>query len=506
MKKSKLLPFFYAGVLAFTAAGVAVTIGPNLPKVVTVARAADTQFDLSDRAAGKWELILYGSDLAYQNTDYSFYNKTNTLTQPTLIPTNSVSNYSDTNKKTFVVNSIQLFPENQSIYYQEQWYSDAYQTEVIEYNPDGKVVPNSSLKVVTDPNNSANNNGEIVGISTMQPGDVAIVKVTPVKASLKGKAYFFFNGTGKYTPNISYAYAFDGAATPTKIADITGPSPIDVPAGAKTLQIEQTGYIDPQWTGGDANVKIDPNTGKITGLDNPAEAGKTLTFTVTHGIDSTITHTFNVKIPAKTTPVNPVNPVTPSNGGGSSSNNNGGNSGNNAWNPSNPNTPNGTGLPNYAAVKGAAVYATKGIYMYSDANFKKSERIATYPKAKRVNRPMFVVVGYENANNGALRYKVRDVNHGKKTAGKVGYITANRKYVVNVYYQTLPSNKRITVIGKKGVHAYKNASLTGRAKSYKIGTRLTVKKLVKHNLTTRYQLSNGYYVTANKKLVIQGNY
>ncbi|MDN6435967.1 MAG: DUF5776 domain-containing protein [Lentilactobacillus parabuchneri] len=35
---------------------------------------------------------------------------------------------------------------------------------------------------------------------------------------------------------------------------------------------------------------------------------------------------------------------------------------------------------------------------------------------------------------------------------------------------------------------------------------MTVKRFVKHNLTTRYQLSNGTYITANKKLVIQGNY
>ncbi|MDN6453083.1 MAG: DUF5776 domain-containing protein, partial [Lactiplantibacillus plantarum] len=38
------------------------------------------------------------------------------------------------------------------------------------------------------------------------------------------------------------------------------------------------------------------------------------------------------------------------------------------------------------------------------------------------------------------------------------------------------------------------------------GTHLRVKKIVKHNLTTRYQLSNGYYITANKKLVTQGTY
>lgn len=176
---------------------------------------------------------------------------------------------------------------------------------------------------------------------------------------------------------------------------------------------------------------------------------------------------------------------------------------NNAWNPSNPTATNGTGLPNYAAVKGSAVYATKKIYMYKHADFKKSQRIAVYPKAKRVNRPMFVVLDYVKSSNGTLRYKVRDVNHGKKTAGKVGYITSSKKFVVNAYYQTMPTSKKITVIAKNGVHAYKSASLNGRSKTYKKGTKLTVKKIVKHNLTTRYQLSNGYYVTANKKFVIQ---
>ncbi|MEE8824540.1 DUF5776 domain-containing protein [Lentilactobacillus sunkii] len=32
-----------------------------------------------------------------------------------------------------------------------------------------------------------------------------------------------------------------------------------------------------------------------------------------------------------------------------------------------------------------------------------------------------------------------------------------------------------------------------------------VRKTVKHNLTTRYQVSNKYYVTANKKLLVQDN-
>lgn len=162
--------------------------------------------------------------------------------------------------------------------------------------------------------------------------------------------------------------------------------------------------------------------------------------------------------------------------------------------------------PSYAAKKGAAVYAIKSVYMYKNANFKKNQRMAKYPKAKRINRPMFVVLDYKRSTNGALRYKVRDVNHGDKTVGKIGYITANQKFVVRVYYSTMPKNKKLTVIAKKGVNAYQNVNLTKKAKHFRKGARITVKRIVKHHLTTRYVLNNGQYVTGNKKLVIQGNY
>lgn len=78
--------------------------------------------------------------------------------------------------------------------------------------------------------------------------------------------------------------------------------------------------------------------------------------------------------------------------------------------------------------------------------------------------------------------------------------------MVPVYYANVPKSKRVTVISRKGVNAYKSANLTGKTKHYKKGVRLTVKKLVKHNLTTRYQLNNGRFITANKKLIIAGNY
>lgn len=246
--------------------------------------------------------------------------------------------------------------------------------------------------------------------------------------------------------------------------------------------------------------------------DGTLDTSKTGTFDVTYTFNYTFANGTK-KTYTKTIHVNVQNSV-PNNGGGSSSNTtptttNNGTSTNNPvgnGNFNNGSTTTQPAVPTNVTKKGTAVYATKGIYMYKNANFKKSQRIAKYPKAKRVNRPMFVVTGSARSTNGTLRYKVRDVNHGTKTANKVGYITASRKYVVNVYYKTMPKNKQITVISKKGVHAYKSINLSGKARTYKNGKHLRVKKIVKHNLTTRYQLSNGYYVTANKKLVIQGNY
>ncbi|GEP23920.1 DUF5776 domain-containing protein [Lentilactobacillus diolivorans] len=155
---------------------------------------------------------------------------------------------------------------------------------------------------------------------------------------------------------------------------------------------------------------------------------------------------------------------------------------------------------------GEAVYAVKKVYLYKDANFKTNNRITVYSKQRRVNRPMFVVQGFARSSNGTLRYQVKDVNHYRKTNGKRGYITANRKYIVPAYYATMPKSKVNTIIAKKGVNAYRTVSLKGKAKHYKQGTKLKVEAIKKYHLTSRYRLVNGYYITGNKKLVMQKNY
>ncbi|MBS1007253.1 hypothetical protein JK163_13570, partial [Levilactobacillus brevis] len=157
-------------------------------------------------------------------------------------------------------------------------------------------------------------------------------------------------------------------------------------------------------------------------------------------------------------------------------------------------------LKQYGSVKkGTAIYAVKHIYMYKDMTFKRSSRIISYVRQPRINRPMFIVKRIVKLANGKVLYQVKDVNHRSKSAGKVGYITVNANYVKPVYYQSVPS--KITVINSKGVNGYKLKGLKGKSMHYKQGQVLKVKGIVKHNSTTRYILSNGQYITANKKLV-----
>jgi hypothetical protein len=262
--------------------------------------------------------------------------------------------------------------------------------------------------------------------------------------------------------------------------------------------------------------KVDSNNNESDVANNKVDTTKDGVYRVTYtykvaDTDVTVHKTITITV-GKGNPTPPTTGISNNGGTNTSNTNNNNNNSNNGNNSGNTNgsttttTKPSTSVGPNIAVKGEAVYAIKKIGLYKSTSFTKSKRIAWYPKQKRINRPMFVVTGYKRTSNGTLRYKVRDVNHGRKTAGKKGYITASRKYVVPVYYASVPKSKKITVIAKKGVNAYKSANLTGKAKHYKKGVRLTVKKLVKHNLTTRYQLSNGKYVTANKKLIIAGNY
>ncbi|WP_288530118.1 DUF5776 domain-containing protein [uncultured Secundilactobacillus sp.] len=149
--------------------------------------------------------------------------------------------------------------------------------------------------------------------------------------------------------------------------------------------------------------------------------------------------------------------------------------------------------------KGTVVYSLKKIYLYKNSTFSKLERKTGYTQKPRAYRPMFVVMGYARSSNGRLRYQVRDVNYLTKNRHLRGYITTQWAYVRPVYYQT--ANKTVTVINPNGVYEYHNERLAGGRKHLKQGTVLHVKKIVNYHLPTRFVLSNGNYVTANRKLV-----
>jgi len=210
--------------------------------------------------------------------------------------------------------------------------------------------------------------------------------------------------------------------------------------------------------------------------------GYTLRATDSVTTDGDYTATFHyVKKSTPVTPSGNANPVTDMSSSSSESS-------------SDVNQP----TPRPASVKSVAVYATEAIGLYKTPNFTKNSRQYLYTKQSRTERPKFVVIGYARSKNGTLRYKVRDVRNPQRE----GYITANSRYVTNTYYQTKP--KAIRVLSRQGINAYGQVSLSGKSlKHYAQGASLKVKAIKSYHLTSRFVLSDGHYISANKVLVIK---
>ncbi|MCI1553056.1 MAG: DUF5776 domain-containing protein [Levilactobacillus sp.] len=150
-----------------------------------------------------------------------------------------------------------------------------------------------------------------------------------------------------------------------------------------------------------------------------------------------------------------------------------------------------------AKVTQKLVWSTRKIGLYRRPTFMTKNRLRWYQKQPRIKRPMFKVIGYARSKHGVLRYRVREVTPG--TAGRKGYITARKAFVDRAYYQT--TAKKIKVL--KGLNGYRTTDHLGKRAHYKKGQILRVKRLVKCKLTARYQLTNGQYVSAAKRLVLK---
>ncbi|WP_367376962.1 DUF5776 domain-containing protein [Levilactobacillus cerevisiae] len=151
-----------------------------------------------------------------------------------------------------------------------------------------------------------------------------------------------------------------------------------------------------------------------------------------------------------------------------------------------------------------SVSATQKIGLYSSKNFTAANRVAWYAQKPQMKQPTFLVTGTATTKNGTARYQVRDTNRNASTYGQTGYITTSADAVTSTYYQNAPQT--VTVINPTGINGYNNATLTRPITAYPQGKQLKVTAVVTKGLTTRFQLANGTYISANKQLVIAGKY
>lgn len=216
---------------------------------------------------------------------------------------------------------------------------------------------------------------------------------------------------------------------------------------------------------------------------------KTVTVTATKHDDPSFSANFKVNI-SGTAPVTPVTPVTPSNSSSSTTTTSSSSSATSSSTNQNSNVPETNNEPQPTKPFNTfKVYAKRGVRVYKDVNFKHV--VKSYAKRNRTHAVTFTVTGKAYSKNGALRYKTA-----------AGYITANSKYVANLYYQTAP--KKVTVLAKAGTYEYTKPTFSkaNRSTHLKKGTIVKVKKLVKQGSLSKFVLTNGHYLTANKKLII----
>lgn len=142
------------------------------------------------------------------------------------------------------------------------------------------------------------------------------------------------------------------------------------------------------------------------------------------------------------------------------------------------------------AFRNFKIYAKKSFYQYKSVNFIKNNRVKKVVVKSRTTAPTFTVIGKAKSNNGVTRYKLSNGN----------YITASSKYVGPLYWQG--NHSKLYVINKHGLYEYRDANLSKKSqvKHLKLGQLVKTQKLVKHGSTTRFQLTNGHYISGNKKL------
>ncbi|HJE44617.1 leucine-rich repeat domain-containing protein [Levilactobacillus namurensis] len=137
------------------------------------------------------------------------------------------------------------------------------------------------------------------------------------------------------------------------------------------------------------------------------------------------------------------------------------------------------------------IYLKRALNRYLRATFKRNQIQQHYRQYSRQTAPTFKVVGTQRSSQGRLRYRLSDGS----------FVTARKAFTANLYWQG-KTYTRLRV--DRTIYQHSQAKLTrkSRIKVLKRGQVVRIKRMiVRRGYMTRYQLTNGQYVTGNKQFV-----
>lgn len=136
------------------------------------------------------------------------------------------------------------------------------------------------------------------------------------------------------------------------------------------------------------------------------------------------------------------------------------------------------------------IYLKQALNRYLQPTFKESQIKKSYRKYTRQTAPTFKVVGVTKSANGNLRYKLANGT----------YVTARKDFTANLYWQGKHYTK-MRVDRTIYEHSATKFTRKNRVRVFKRGQVVTVKRIIHRGYMTRYQLTNGHWITGNKQFI-----
>lgn len=140
------------------------------------------------------------------------------------------------------------------------------------------------------------------------------------------------------------------------------------------------------------------------------------------------------------------------------------------------------------------VVGKQALTVYKKPDLVSKNKIDSFSHKNVLYAPSFVVYGKAYSSAGRVRYVI----------GKNRYISPN-----SVNKQYYDSGKTVYVINPNGIYSHKDSKFSSKIKAvhhYTQGTKITVKRTISLGSgLTRFQLSNGTYITSNRQFVSTSN-